>query len=178
MLLALLTDFGTSDPYVGVIKGVVLERRPDAAIVDLAHGIAAQNVRQAAFVLMQSLDYFPGGTLFLCVVDPGVGSDRRILWARGSRHQFLAPDNGLLSWVEQRETLRELRSVTNRKLFNEPVSPVFHGRDIFAPVAAALAGGAAPDTLGPRVPDMVRFPFPEPRRSRGRLRGETASATR
>lgn len=172
MVIALLTDFGLSDPYAGVMKGVILQRRPDAVAVDLTHGVAPQDVRQAAFVLMESLDFFPDGTLFVCVVDPGVGSDRRILWARGSRHQFLAPDNGLLSWVERREKFHELRSVTNRKLFLEPVSQTFHGRDIFAPVAAALAGGAAPDTLGPRVPDLERFPFPEPKKARGRVKGE------
>ncbi|MCX5788454.1 MAG: SAM-dependent chlorinase/fluorinase [Elusimicrobia bacterium] len=172
MLIALLTDFGLSDPFVGLMKAVILTRRPDATIVDLAHGIAPQDVRQAAFALMHSLDYFAEKTLFVCVVDPGVGSDRRILWARGTRHQFIAPDNGLLSWVEEREKIHELRSVTNRKLFRDPVSPVFHGRDIVAPVAAALAGGAQPDTLGPRVPGMVRFPFPVPRKSRGTVKGE------
>lgn len=170
--IVLLTDFGQADPFVGVMKGVVLSRLPDARIVDLTHGVPARDVRRAAFVLMDSAAYFPDGALFVCVVDPGVGSSRPILWARGARHCFLAPDNGLLSWVERREPLKELRRVADDRLFLKPVSSTFHGRDVFAPVAAALAGGLAPAKLGPRVRTMRRLPFPAPRRKGRGVRGE------
>lgn len=169
--IALLTDFGLSDPFVGVMKGVLLSRSPGVPFVDLTHGIAPQDVRQAALALRQSVPYFPEGTLFVCVVDPGVGSQRRILWARGARHQYLAPDNGLLSWLDG-ERLRELRAVTNGSLFLKPVSATFHGRDVFAPVAAALARGLNPARLGPRVSAIKRLPLPAPRRGRGAVRGE------
>ncbi|MBI4345340.1 MAG: SAM-dependent chlorinase/fluorinase [Elusimicrobia bacterium] len=168
--IALLTDFGLSDPFVGVMKGVLLARAPGVPVVDLTHGIAPQDVRQAAFALRQSTPHFPEGTLFVCVVDPGVGSDRRILWARGARHQYLAPDNGLLSWLAG-ERLRELRAVTNADLFLKPVSATFHGRDVFAPVAAALASGLDPKRLGPRVSTLARLPWPTPRRGRAAVRG-------
>lgn len=170
--VVLLTDFGLSDPFVGVMKGVLASRRPGVEVIDLTHAVAPQDVRQAAFVLMESAAYFPSGSLFVCVVDPGVGSKRRILWARSARRQFLAPDNGLLSWAARREPLLELRAVTNRRLFLKPVSGTFHGRDVFAPVAAALAGGLEPARLGPRVRGLKRLPFPVPRRGRLRVRGE------
>ena len=158
--VALLTDFGSKDPYAGVLRGVILSRCPGANVVDLCHGIEPQYVRQAAFALMSSAPYFPEGTLFVCVVDPGVGSARRILWARSRRHSFLAPDNGLLSWLGPGERLLEVRRVTARSLFLPAVSATFHGRDIFAPVAAALAGGLSPSRLGPRARGLVRLRFP------------------
>ncbi|MBI4423858.1 MAG: SAM-dependent chlorinase/fluorinase [Elusimicrobia bacterium] len=176
--MVLLTDFGLSDPFVGVMKGVLLGRAPGVPVVDLTHGIAPQDVRQAAFALLEAVPYFPEGSLFVCVVDPGVGSGRRILWARGDRHQFLAPDNGLLSWVGRRERLRELRAVTRSALFLKPLSRTFHGRDVFAPVAAALARGAAPESLGPRVPSLKRLAFPAPRRAGGKVRGEILAIDR
>ena len=170
--VALLTDFGLSDPFVGVMKGVLLSRCPGLTIIDLAHGIGAQDVRRAALALMESYRFLPDGTLFVCVVDPGVGSGRRIVWARSERFQFLAPDNGLLSWTEAREPFVETRSVGNAELFLKPVSGTFHGRDIFAPVAAALANGLDPARVGPRLAAIQRLAFPEPRRERGRVRGE------
>ena len=97
--VVLLTDFGNRDPYVGIMKGVVLGRNPSAAIVDLCHEVPPQDVRAAAFHLLTSVSYFPKGSLFVTVVDPGVGSERRVLWARTAAHQFLFPDNGCLSWL-------------------------------------------------------------------------------
>ena len=155
--IALLTDFGVEDPYAGVLKAVILSRCPCANIVDLCHGIRPQDVRQAAFALRSSAPYFPDRTLFVCVVDPGVGSSRAVLWARSRRHAFLAPDNGLLSWLGRDERLLEIRRVTNRALFLPAVSRTFHGRDVFAPVAAALAGGLAPSRLGPRTRGLLRL---------------------
>lgn len=170
--VALLTDFGHADPFVGVMKGVILSRCPWARIIDLCHGVAPQDVRGAAFQLRGSAPYFHDGTLFVCVVDPGVGSKRPILWARGERHSFLAPDNGLLSWVGP---LREVRRVSDSALFLKPVSRTFHGRDIFAPVAGALAAGADPGRLGPRVKPSVRIRWPEPRRAGKGWRGQVVA---
>lgn len=170
--IVLLTDFGRTDAFVGTMKGVILSRCPGAQLVDLTHEVAPQDIRRAAFLLMDAVPYFPDGSLFVSVVDPGVGSARPILWARSGRHSFLAPDNGLLSWVDRREPLKDLRRVENDELFLKPVSATFHGRDVFAPVAAALANGLEPARLGPRVRRIRRIPFPAPRRRGPTVRGE------
>lgn len=170
--IVLLTDFGLADPFVGTMKGVILSRCPGAQLVDLTHEVPPQDVRRAAFFLMDAVPYFPDGALFVSVVDPGVGSARPILWARSDRHSFLAPDNGLLSWTFLREPLRELRRVENGGLFLKPASGTFHGRDIFAPVAAALANGLESSRLGPRARTFERIPFPAPRRKGATVRGE------
>lgn len=156
--IALLTDFGNRDPFVGVMKGVLAQRAPKARVIDLCHGIEPGDIRGAALALKMSVPYFPKGTLFVTVVDPGVGSARRILFARTKNHAFLAPDNGVLSWVDDR--LLECRAVTNPSLFLSPVSGTFHGRDIFAPVAAALAKGTDPSRLGPVITDRLQAPWP------------------
>ncbi|MCX5796624.1 MAG: SAM-dependent chlorinase/fluorinase [Elusimicrobia bacterium] len=168
--IVLLSDFGHHDPYVGVMKGVILSFCPKAVIVDLCHEIPPQDVKTAAFWLRVSVPYFPKGSLFVCVVDPGVGSQRRILCARTARHQFLAPDNGLLSWVK--DPLVEIRSVENKKLWLPTVSATFHGRDIFAPVAGRLAAGLKTSRLGPKVANIQRLPFPRPRRDKQGVNGE------
>lgn len=153
-LIALLSDFGHADPYVGVMKGVILGLAPKATLVDLCHGIPPRDVRAGAFVLRTSVPFFPKGTLFIAVVDPGVGSKRRLLWARTATHSFLAPDNGLLSGLP----LVEVRELTNRKLWLPEVSATFHGRDVLAPVAGRLARGLSAPTVGPRVRDWKKLP--------------------
>lgn len=158
--VVLLTDFGLRDPFVGVMKGVLLSRAPQARLVDLCHDLPPQDVAAAALALRSSVRFFPDGSLFVVVVDPGVGSRRRVLWARSRRHRFLAPDNGVLSWLAGDDALLERRTVENGRLFLSPVSATFHGRDIFAPVAAALSRGLAPARLGPRVADAVSLPWP------------------
>ena len=168
--IVLLTDFGLRDPYAGIVKGVILSKAPKAAIVDLCHELPPRDARAAAFMLRVSVPYFPKGSLFVCVVDPGVGSSRRILWARTKKHQFLAPDNGLLSWLE--DPVLELRSVQNEALFLPRVSATFHGRDVFAPVAGRLAAGLSPSRLGPAAREMVQCPWPAPERRGESARGE------
>lgn len=170
--IVLLTDFGLSDVYVGVMKGVIASRSPKAQVIDLTHGIPPQDVRAAAFALKVSSAHFPMGALFVCVVDPGVGSTRRVLWARSARHQFLAPDNGLLSWLQGEEALEEVRHVANPALFSKNPSATFHGRDIFAPVAARLAGSLPPVMLGPRIEDWRSLPLPLPKKEGGGMKGE------
>ena len=148
-IIALLTDFGDRDEYVGVMKGVVLRRAPGARIVDLCHHIAPHDICQAAAMIDASFAYFPDHTLFVMVVDPGVGGDRGIVLATAGARAFVCPDNGLLTGLIRRGIVDSARRITNQALFGDPVSPTFHGRDIMAPVAGYLAAGGLPEELGP-----------------------------
>ncbi len=171
--IVLLTDFGTRDAYVASMKGVIAGLFPRSHVIDLTHEIEPQNIRQAAFVLETTYPYFPPGSLFVSVVDPGVGSERRILAAKTPHGIFLAPDNGLLTRVLAREKKQELRTVNNREFFLEKVSSTFHGRDCFAPTAARLAKDPSRfSRLGPRVSSFKKIEFPEPRRKGKQVLGE------
>jgi hypothetical protein len=161
-LIVLLTDFGLSDPYVGVMKGVIKNINPGVDIVDLTHEIRHQSITEAAFCLMTSYKYFPQKSIFVCVVDPGVGSERKIILISTDKYYFLAPDNGLVSWAIENEPVQKIIWVKNSKYFLKPVSSTFHGRDIFAPAAAHLSLGLKPDLLGEEIKDIVRIPFPKP----------------
>jgi S-adenosylmethionine hydrolase len=163
-IITLLTDFGSQDEFVGVMKGVILARYPTVQLVDLCHQIAPHDVLQAAHMLAAAYRYFPDGTLHVAVVDPGVGGARRILYAEAARQQFLAPDNGLLDIVARRAPVQHLRAVTCADLFLTHVGHTFHGRDIFAPVAAHLAAGGDPVRVGPecRPTDMRGLTTAEP----------------
>ncbi len=172
--IVLTTDFGLADPFVGVMKGVVLGINPQARLIDLTHQIQPQNVLQGAFVLGTSYRFFPPGTIHVVVVDPGVGTSRRALLLTTPRGWFVAPDNGVLSYVLQdlldcvpeqggMVTLPaglEAFSLTNPRYWLQPVSSTFHGRDIFAPVAAHLSLGVAPREMGEPVPKMACLPLP------------------
>lgn len=151
--IALLTDFGTRDPYVAAVKGVIASRC-ETHIADLSHEIPPFDVWEAAFFLRDVVHYWPAGTIFVCVVDPGVGTARRILAVESEGRIFLAPDNGLLHFV--RGTAYE---VNDESLFLADGSTTFHGRDRFAPVAAALANGMPIEDLGPRVGDRVPLDY-------------------
>jgi len=155
--IALLTDFGTRDPYVAAMKGVIASRT-DAPIVDLTHEVAPFDVFGAAWFLREVVRYWPPGTIFVCVVDPGVGTARRIIAVEMNGKVFLAPDNGLLSLVGA----SRIHAVENSALFLPDSNNTFHGRDRFAPVAAAVANGIALDELGPRIDDMVRLRYEPP----------------
>ncbi len=163
-LISLTTDFGLTDEYVGVMKAVMLRHAPLPPIVDLCHHIEPQNLVQAAFLLRESFRYFPDNTLHVVVVDPGVGTDRKILLVEASGHFFLAPDNGVLSFLSLEDTSATIRQVTNRNLFLTPLSNTFHGRDIFAPVAGALGAGASPGAVGPEITaaEVQRLALPTP----------------
>jgi S-adenosylmethionine hydrolase len=152
-IIALLTDFGTRDYYVGAMKGVILSINPHAQIVDITHEIEPQNITSAAFVLSACYRDFPPATIFVCVVDPGVGSDRRAIAAASNDYTFVSPDNGIFSLVEAGNA--GMVSIDNDRFFQKPVSAIFHGRDIFAPVAAHLSTGVALEELGPTVSDPV-----------------------
>lgn len=171
-IIALLTDFGTEDSYVGVMKGVILGICPEARLIDITHRIQPQNVQQAAFVLLNAYRYFPVDTVFLTIVDPGVGSKRRPIGVRAGSYTFIAPDNGLLSY-----TLAELPPATVVELSNaamreSAVSATFHGRDVFAPAAAHLACGTSLLDFGQVIGDMVMLPKPRLEITSERVVGE------
>lgn len=177
-LLTLTTDFGLQDPFVGVMKGVILARCPGACIVDLTHGLPPGDVRAGAFALLTAHRFFPPGTVHVAVVDPGVGSGRPAVAARTPAAFFLGPDNGLLSWALSRVEPVEVRRLENARLWLQPVSATFHGRDVFAPVAAYLAGGGRFETVGPRVTNWVRLPWPAPGKTSAGWRGEVVYVDR
>ena len=170
-LIALTTDFGIVDPWVGIMKGVLATRAPEARVVDLTHGIPPQNVLAGALVLRYALPYFPPGTIHVAVIDPGVGSERRPICVETPREILVGPDNGLLSLAATAPPARAYHLKEGR-FFPSPRSATFHGRDVFAPVAAALAMGTRPSELGPEIRDMRVLRVPEPRREAGAIRGE------
>lgn len=159
-VIALLTDFGTRDIYAGVMRGVIADLAPHARVVDLTHEVRPQGVADAAFLLDAAAPYFPAGTIHVAVVDPGVGSERRILCVRTSRATYLAPDNGLLTKILERESSARIVSVEDPTYFLPEVSSTFHGRDIFAPVAAHLARGLDPGRLGPELESIRPLDLP------------------
>lgn len=156
-LVALLTDFGDSE-YAGVLRGVVLRDCPGATVVDLTHQVPPQGVRQGAWLLLQAFRYFPAGTVFCCVVDPGVGSERRALAATAGGYCFVGPDNGLIYPALQAAASRSAPLRAWALPTPPGASATFHGRDLFAPAAARIAGGTAPAALGaPVQPVPLRF---------------------
>ncbi len=170
--IALLSDFGTNDPFVAAMKGVLLSRAPGLSIIDITHQIPPQNIQTAAFYLMAVMPYMPKHTLFVAVVDPTVGTGRGIIWARTENYQFIAPDNGLISWVEQKEKITEARFINNSSLFMENISSTGHGRDLMAPVAAAIAKGLPEKKIGPVFGGYRRLPFPLPVKAGNRVTGQ------
>ncbi|HNY27535.1 MAG TPA: SAM-dependent chlorinase/fluorinase [Candidatus Sumerlaeota bacterium] len=158
-VVALLTDMGLSDWYVGTMKGVVLSIAPNAHLVDITHSITKQAIQEAAFVLMVSHDYFPPGTIFLCVVDPGVGSDRKPVVARDEKYFYVAPNNGLLTYVATQSTYWQAHIIEQPELMLETRSQTFHGRDIFAPAAAHLCNRTPLDDFGAPLGNLVKLPY-------------------
>ncbi|MDH7571070.1 MAG: SAM-dependent chlorinase/fluorinase [Armatimonadota bacterium] len=178
-VITLLTDFGTRDAYVAAMKGVILQLAPDATLVDITHQVAPQDVAEGAFALAACWRYFPDGTVHLAVVDPGVGSARRGIAIAAEGHYFVGPDNGLFSMALAHCGTRRIVALENARLFRHPVSHTFHGRDIFAPVAALLSRGMALTEAGPEVADMVLLPQAAPRRvGPGEWEGEVLAVDR
>jgi S-adenosylmethionine hydrolase len=157
-IVTLTTDFGNADGYVGQMKGVLLSICPDLRVVDLSHEVPPQAVGAGAFLLETASAPFPAGTIHLAVVDPGVGTDRRRLVVRTARHTFVLPDNGLVSRVLDREPNHAAWALDAAHYRRDAVSATFEGRDVFAPAAAWLARGVAPERFGPEVSDLVRLP--------------------
>jgi S-adenosyl-L-methionine hydrolase (adenosine-forming) len=156
-IVTILTDFGSADYFVGAVKGVILSRSPSVTLVDITHSIPHQDIRTAAFILNGAYPYFPAGSIHLAVVDPGVGSHRRPIIVETPEYLFVGPDNGLFSIILEQASEARVRHVTNSKYFLPNPSSTFHGRDLFAPVAAALASGIVPETFGPIINDPVRL---------------------
>ena len=158
-VISILSDFGTDDEYVGVMKGVMLSICPSVSIVDITHQIAPQDIHQAAYLIPSYYHFFPEGTVHIVVVDPGVGSQRSILAVNHRKHFFIAPDNGVLTLLLNAEKSDTIIRVDNSAYFLEPLSSTFHGRDIFAAVGAHLSCGTKLDALGARtdIKDIVRL---------------------
>jgi len=171
-LITLLTDFGPADIFVGSMKGVILGINPEARIVDLTHEVPAHDIRSGAFLLYSAVRCFPPGAIHVAVVDPGVGSARLPLLVSTRSYHFLAPDNGLLSYILAEEPDAEIRELTAQKYFLASVGPTFHARDLFAPAAAWLSLGEPLDTFGALVKDAVQFEVKRPFIKDDKLIGE------
>jgi len=170
-LVTLLTDFGGS-PYPGIMKGVILSIAPQAMVVDLYHHVPMGDVTVAAYVLYHSFGYFPANSVHVAVVDPGVGSDRRVLMAQAGDHLFVAPDNGLLTLVLERIGGVRIFTLKRWEFTLPKLSSTFHGRDVFAPLGAWLARGVPMPMLGRAVDDPVLLELPCPCWEEGKLVGE------
>lgn len=171
MPVSLLTDFGLSDPFVGVMKGVMLGIHPDAVIVDLTHDIPPQQIEQAAFLLHANYQFFPEGTIHVVVVDPGVGSERVILGVKTPDYLFIAPDNGVLKYIFDVYPNAEVYKLTNSRYWLQPTNHTFHGRDIFAPVAAHLSRGVALSEMGRVFSEYERGQIDYPKCEENRIAG-------
>jgi len=171
--ITLLTDFGLADAYVGVMKGVVASINPRALVIDISHDVAPQDIREAAFLLASSFEYFPSGAIHVAVVDPTVGGERRAICAQSGGRFFVGPDNGVLSIACYRAGRPKIYLLENESFFLSPRSRTFDGRDVFAPVAAHLSAGVPIETMGCRTRSMERIHLPRPTPGRGpALRGE------
>jgi S-adenosyl-L-methionine hydrolase (adenosine-forming) len=164
MLVTLLTDFGTSDYFVGALKGALLSVNPAAHIVDITHEIPPHDIEAAAFTLLAAFETFPPATIHLVVVDPGVGSERRAIVVEGEQLTFVGPDNGVFGYIFERLKNFRVFHITNEKYFRSTVSTTFHGRDIFAPCAGALSNGVRAEELGGEIKDFMRLSFAAPER--------------
>ena len=162
-IVTLTTDFGTNDHFVGAVKGVILDIVPEATIVDISHAVQAFDVLDGALTISQAYSYFPTGTIHMIVVDPGVGTTRRPIIASSDGYHFVAPDNGVLSMIYAKEERIHVRHITADHYFRQPVSSTFHGRDVFAPVAAYLAKLVDSHKFGDEIEDYVRFAAPKPK---------------
>lgn len=171
-IITLLSDFGLKDPYVAEMKAVILSIHPQARIVDITHEIEKFNIRMGAFVLASATPYFPADTIHVAVVDPGVGTKRRPIIIETKRSLYVGPDNGLLMLAAQKEGIGHVYYVNNPQYMLPRVSRTFHGRDIFAPVAAHLAEGTSPSRFGPEIHDYAIPEFANPYVRKDELFGE------
>jgi len=162
-IITLTSDFGVNDHYVGTMKGVMLSVNPQAQIVDICNGVQSYDILDGALTISQAYKYFPAETVHVVVIDPGVGTHRRPILVTGDKHIFLAPDNGVLSFVYEREERLSVRHITSEYYFLQPVSNTFHGRDIFAVVAGWLSKGVEVSKFGDEITDFLRFAAPKPK---------------
>jgi hypothetical protein len=161
-IVTFTTDFGLDDPWVGTMKGVVLSINPEVVLVDICNAVQSFDILDGAITLAQAYNYYPAGSVHVVVIDPGVGTVRRPIVADTGRHVFVAPDNGVLSFVYAREEGTVVRHITAEHYFLQPVSQTFHGRDVFACVAGWISKGIDLSKLGDEITDYVRFAIPKP----------------
>jgi hypothetical protein len=171
-IITLLSDFGLKDPYVAEMKAVISTISPEAKIIDISHDVYKFNIRMGAFVLASATGYFPKGTVHVAVVDPGVGTKRRGIVIVTAHAVYIGPDNGVLMLAATRERIRHVYAITNSRLMLPQVSSTFHGRDVFAPVAAHVANGTPPSKVGPEITDYTIPKFASPSLKSGKLTGE------
>jgi S-adenosyl-L-methionine hydrolase (adenosine-forming) len=173
-IITLTSDFGLSDPYVAMMKGVILSINPSAVLVDISHHIGAGSISQAARLVHESFGFFPAGTVHLSVVDPGVGSARRLIAVKGGGHFFVGPDNGIFWPILQSHEGAMIVHLQDRRFFLPSLSQTFHGREVFAPVSAHISLGVPLDRMGPSIEDPVELLLPLPYEREGALFGEIA----
>ncbi len=171
-IITLLTDFGTKDHYVASMKGTILNINPRCSLIDITHHASPHDIKEGAFLLANAYSFFPKGTIHLSVVDPGVGGVRKPVLFVTENFFFVGPDNGLFTFVPKGERVEKVIALTNPKYFLSPLSTTFHGRDLFAPVAAHLSLGVKPEAFGPELDSWVEIDFEKPRIREGRLIGE------
>lgn len=173
--LLFMTDFGVADDAVAICKGVMLEMAPDLRIIDLTHDVTPFDVREGAYYLAQTAPHYPGGTVFVAVVDPGVGTERAAIALQTDRGQFfVGPDNGIFSLVAIEQGVRAVHAVTNPAFMRSDPSPTFHGRDVFSPCGAKLASGGRIEDVGAKLDGIVTLEIQTPVHERGRIRAEIA----
>ena len=170
-IITLTTDYGTNDHLVGTMKGVILKINPDVTIVDITHNVTAYDLLDGALAIGSAYAYFPPKTVHVVVVDPGVGTERRPLLVSAQNQYFIAPDNGVLSMIYEREDNVVVRHATAEHYFLQPVSKTFHGRDIFAPIAAWLSKGWQTASMGEEITDYKKFALPKPKAADGVAKG-------
>lgn len=178
-IITLLTDFGTTDVFIGVMKGVILGVNPEAKIVDLSHDIPSYDIQSAAYVLRQASPHFPKGTVHLVVVDPGVGGNRKPIAVQTSEGIFIGPDNGVFSYIYEAEPRATVFEISARKYRLKNTSPTFEGRDVFAPAAAWITKGISPSKLGDCIVDPAHFDIPKAKAGeKGKITGEVVYSDR
>jgi len=170
-IITLTTDYGTNDHLVGVLKGVILKINPETAIIDITHAVTPYDLLDGALAIASAYSYFPPRTIHVVIVDPGVGTERRPILVSGQNQYFVAPDNGVLSGVYEKEQNFAVRHLTSEHYFMQPVSKTFHGRDVFAPVAGWLSKHWQPASMGEVIEDFKRFAMPRPKEADGGLKG-------
>ncbi len=171
-IITLTTDFGQCDWFVGTMKGVILSIAPQSKIVDINHNIPQGDIKAAAFSLLSSFRYFPENTIHVVVVDPGVGSERKPIVVKTKRYWFVAPNNGVLSYALNVDKALDIRLIENNKLTLKQTGNTFHGRDVFAPIAAYIAMGIEPTQIGKKLKDLVKIRLPIPKIRENKIVGE------
>jgi S-adenosyl-L-methionine hydrolase (adenosine-forming) len=170
-IITLTTDYGTNDHLVGVMKGVILSINPEVNVVDITHGVLPHDLLDGALTIAQAYKYFPPKTVHVVVVDPGVGTERRPILVASDQHYFVAPDNGVLSSVYDQTEALYVWQIISEHYFRQPVSNTFHGRDVFAPVAAWLTKSWQTSAFGEQITDFVRFGMPKPKAAGNTMKG-------